>query len=251
MLKTIGMARPCHGCDLQPVCARHPLGSPSAGAGDVQARLFSHHDISATLTGAAIYRAVSAPTAPTIAGRVADRRGAIGLRAARSCHQRHPPISGDPRRSAGLARGHAPLYNEREAFNELGLAMRNLGDAARTVPRGGSRNEAIDARRLADLTRDGFSYRAIAPLPVGAVVQVSMMRGRAVAAHVTRRDGLTHRCAFTVPLTEHEIATLARSPAASDLPPLDRWPRLVRIGIFILGGIATWAGAFALWRSLR
>jgi hypothetical protein len=105
-----------------------------------------------------------------------------------------------------------------------------------------------------DLSRTGFRYLSPAGVPIGTEIRLGLADGGTAAATVVERDRDAHRCEFRVPLTEAQLAsTLTIARRVIDAHPTDqadKWPRLVRIAIFIGGGAAAWAAAAALLKGL-
>jgi PilZ domain len=146
----------------------------------------------------------------------------------------------------------------------IDLLDRELSDRAeRTrVERGSTLREEGGAPRevlVHDLSRTGFRFSSSSHIAIGATVRLGLAGAGSANARVVRRDGDDHGCEFHWPLTAAQLDSAFTYAEVSDITPGDemhvddpgpRWPRIVRLAIFVIGGAAAWAAVFALVKAL-
>ena len=120
---------------------------------------------------------------------------------------------------------------------------------------GGAPHEVL----VHDLSRTGFRFSSSSHIPVGASVRLGLAGPGSANARVVRRDGDDHGCEFHWPLTAAQLDSAFTCAEVSGITPGDemgvddpgrRWPRMVRLAIFVIGGAAAWAAVFGLVKAL-
>lgn len=89
-----------------------------------------------------------------------------------------------------------------------------------------------------DLSSVGFSFVHHASLAIGTLVQIDLDGQSEGSARIIERVGNTYRCTFLTAMTGQAIHD-------------DRWPRWVRVAIFLLAGIGAWVAALTIFGVLR
>jgi hypothetical protein len=111
-----------------------------------------------------------------------------------------------------------------------------------------------------DLSQTGFRYQSVERLAVGSLVRLGLSGAGAVTARIVWQDGDDHGCAFIEALTAAQVNAaftaqqVVRVPnesdAGRDAATTGKWPRAVRMAIFIGGGAGAWMAAVALVKAL-
>ncbi len=145
----------------------------------------------------------------------------------------------------------------------INLLDRELTDRAERVlvergstlrDEGGAPHEVL----VHDLSRTGFRFSSSAHIAVGASVRLGLAGAGSANARVVRRDGDDHGCEFHWPLTAAQLDSAFSYAEVSDITPREqmdvddpgpRWPRILRLAIFAIGGAAAWAAVFALVKA--
>ncbi len=95
----------------------------------------------------------------------------------------------------------------------------------------------LRAVRVDDLSPVGFRFSSREPLAIGTLVQIDLGGHSDATARIDEHVDGTYRCTFLTPLTMPVIAD-------------GRWPRSVRIAVFLVAGISAWIAAATLLKAV-